>query len=139
MLFQLLRDKDRTRARGPRSLSLRAEPSSAALVDRSLGARWQPRWHTADGLIRTTPPTTAALATQRLSARPFSLSALQRFADCPYQFQLSAIYRLAPLEEPAPLQRLDPLTRGSLFHNIQAEFFRALETQSPAAGQRVSR
>ena len=27
------------------------------------------------------------------------------------------------LLQPAPLQRLDPLTRGSLFHEIQAEFF----------------
>src|SRR4029453_19508386 len=80
-----------------------------------------------DGLIRTTPATAPALAAQRLGTRPFSLSALQLFADCPYQFQLSAIYRLAPLEEPAPLQQLDPLTRGSLFHSIQAEFFRALE------------
>jgi CRISPR/Cas system-associated exonuclease Cas4 (RecB family) len=57
------------------------------------------------------------------------LSALQKFANCPYQFLLSAIYRLEPAEEPEPLQRLDPLTRGSIFHRIQAEFFRALEAQ----------
>jgi hypothetical protein len=37
------------------------------------------------------------------------------------------MFQLAPLEAPAPLQRLDPLTRGSLFHEIQAEFFRKLE------------
>ena len=67
------------------------------------------------------------------------MSALQRFAECPYQFHLSAIFRLAPLEEPAPLQRLDPLTRGSLFHRIQAEFFRALEKNGllPVNGRRV--
>ena len=33
---------------------------------------------------------------QRLGARPYSLSALQKFAACPYQFLLSAIYRLEP-------------------------------------------
>ena len=52
--------------------------------------------------------------TQRLGARPYSVSALQKFTTCPYQFVLSAIYRLQPNEEPEPLQRLDPLTRGRL-------------------------
>jgi CRISPR/Cas system-associated exonuclease Cas4 (RecB family) len=126
MLHQLLRDPDRTRARGRARYLYELSPH----VQRSLTgrwARWQSRWHTADGLIRTTLATAPALARQRLGARPFSLSALQRFAECPYQFHLSAIFRLAPLEAPAPLQRLDPLTRGSLFHEIQATFFRALD------------
>jgi CRISPR/Cas system-associated exonuclease Cas4 (RecB family) len=95
---------------------------------RSLTARWL-RWHrrgweAADGLIRAAEHTAPMLASQRLGARPYSLSALQRFAVCPYQFLLSAIYRLAPLEPPAPLQRLDPLTRGDLFHRIQAHALR---------------
>ncbi|HUU35772.1 MAG TPA: PD-(D/E)XK nuclease family protein [Vicinamibacterales bacterium] len=89
-------------------------------------SRWQPKWSPADGLIRVQPLTAPALAAQRLTARPYSLTALQRFAACPYQFQLAAMYQLAPLDEPAPLQRLDPLTRGSLFHEIQTSFFRHL-------------
>ena len=40
---------------------------------------------------------------------------------------LASIYKLQPLEVPEPLQRMDPLTRGSLFHEIQARFFRELE------------
>jgi ATP-dependent helicase/nuclease subunit B len=125
MLHQLLHD-DRAGVKGRGRYLYELSPH----LQRSLTgrwARWQTRWHTADGLIRATPRTAPALARQRLGARPFSLSALQRFSECPYQFQLSAIFRLAPLEEPAPLQRLDPLTRGSLFHQIQAEFFRELE------------
>jgi ATP-dependent helicase/nuclease subunit B len=43
---------------------------------------------------------------------------------------LSAIYRLRPFEQPEPLQRMDPLTRGSLFHEIQASFFRTLQSRS---------
>ncbi len=70
-----------------------------------------------------------ALAAQRLTARSYSLSALQHFSACPYQFVLSAIYRLQPLEQPEPLQRLDPLTRGSIFHDIQARFFRELQAR----------
>jgi hypothetical protein len=126
MLFQLLREPDRLAAKGRARYLYELSPH----LQRSLTgrwARWQNRWHTADGLIRTTAATAPALLRQRLGERAFSLSALQRFAECPYQFHLSAIYRLAPLEEPAPLQRLDPLTRGSLFHSIQTEFFRALE------------
>lgn len=88
--------------------------------------RWQPRWSPADGITRVDPLTAPALAAARLTARPYSLTALQRFSVCPYQFQLAAIYQLAPLEAPAPLQRLDPLTRGSLFHEIQTTFFRNL-------------
>ena len=53
-----------------------------------------------------------------------SLTALQRYSVCPYQFLLAAIYRLEPFEEPTPLQRLDPLTKGGLFHQVQAAFFR---------------
>jgi ATP-dependent helicase/nuclease subunit B len=101
-------------------------------LQRSLTARWL-RWHrrqwdAADGLVRAVKETTApALAAQRLGNRPYSLTALQRFASCPYQFLIAAVYRLAPLEEPAPLQQLDPLTRGDLFHRFQAAALRRLQ------------
>jgi RecB family exonuclease len=52
------------------------------------------------------------------------VSALQRFAVCPYQFYLSAVLRLEPREEITRLERLDPLTRGSIVHRIQAELTR---------------
>jgi CRISPR/Cas system-associated exonuclease Cas4 (RecB family) len=57
------------------------------------------------------------------------LSALQRFATCPYQFLLATIHRLEPWTEPEPLVRLDPLTRGSLYHAVQAEFQRERRAQ----------
>ena len=73
--------------------------------------------------------TRSLLDSQRLGERAYSLSALQKFSACPYQFLLSAIYRLQPAEEPEPLQKLDPLTRGSIFHEAQAQFFRALQKE----------
>src|SRR4029453_5714666 len=85
-------------------------------------------WTPFDGITRVTGMTAPLLASQRMSARPYSLSALQKFATCPYQFPLSAILRLEPSQEPEPLQKLDPLTRGALFHKVQAEFFRALHS-----------
>ena len=100
-------------------------------LQRSLTARWsrwqRRQWEPADGIVRVTDHTRAALASQRLGARPYSLTALQRYSQCPYQFLLAAIYRLAPLEQPAPLQKMDPLTRGDLFHQIQATTLRTLQ------------
>jgi len=98
---------------------------------RSLTSRWR-RWHgrqwdPADGLIRSTDAIAGALQAQRLGARPYSLTALQRFSSCPYQFLIAAVYRLAPLDEPAPLRKIDPLTRGDLFHQFQAATLRRLQ------------
>ena len=98
---------------------------------RSLRGRWSrwrsKKWTPQDGIVRLTESTREVLAASSLRARPYSVSALQKFAACPYQFYLSAICRLEPLEEIAPLDRLDPATRGKLFHQVQAETMRALQ------------
>lgn len=97
---------------------------------RSVIARWargRSLWSPSDGLVKVTPEIKDAIDANRLGARAYSLSALQRFSACPYQFLLAAVHRLEPRDEPEPLLRMDPLTRGSLFHKVQAEFFRALQ------------
>jgi ATP-dependent helicase/nuclease subunit B len=102
-------------------------------LQRSLTSRWlrwhRRQWESADGLIRSHDTTRAALAAQRIGQRPYSLTALQRFSSCPYQFLMAAVYRLAPLEAPAPLQKIDPLTRGDLFHQFQAAALRRLQQE----------
>ena len=55
----------------------------------------------------------------RARQRSFSPTALQNFAACPYRFFLPAVHRLAPREEPEAIEELDPLTRGSLVHEVQ--------------------
>jgi ATP-dependent helicase/nuclease subunit B len=104
-------------------------------VRRSASERWaraRPAWSHYDGLVRVTDATKPFLQSQRLTARPYSVTALQNYAYCPYRFLLSALYRLQPLEEPEPLERMDPLTKGSLFHEVLAEFFRTLQQQKMA-------
>ena len=104
-------------------------------VRRSASERWaraRPAWSSYDGLVRVTDATRPFLQSQRLGARPYSVSALQNYAYCPYRFLLSALYHLEPLEEPEPLDRMDPLTKGSLFHEVLAEFFRALQRRQMA-------
>ncbi len=92
-------------------------------------ARWKRPWSRYDGLYDLEPDSVAALAAYRPGQKPYSVSALQRFAACPYQFLLSAVFRLQPREESQPLERLDPLTRGRLFHEVQAELVRALRAR----------
>ena len=100
---------------------------------RAVTERWArtdaKKWTQYDGLVQVTDRTREPLAAQRLTARPYSVSALQRFAACPYQFLLGGIHRLRAAEQPEPLQRLDPLTKGSIVHRMQAVTMRTLRDQ----------
>jgi ATP-dependent helicase/nuclease subunit B len=127
-LRRLLDEKDRASVKGHAHYLLKLnEALRRSVIDR--WARGDARWSPNDGLTRVSRDIAPVLASQRLTARAYSLSALQRFSACPYQFVLAAVYRLEPLSQPEPLQRMDPLTRGSLFHEIQARFFRALDAR----------
>jgi ATP-dependent helicase/nuclease subunit B len=118
------------------AMAAKATPGLAAYLTqisptlaRSLRARWNRwsrRWSTADGLILTPSSTLKPLERFRLSARSYSPSALQLFACCPYRFALSAVLGLSPMKEVAALERLDPLTRGNLFHEVQKRLVPAL-------------
>ena len=91
---------------------------------RSLRARsrkWLRRWTSFDGLVDPDQAASEALSSHRLGTRSFSPTALQNYAACPYRFFLQAVHRLQPREEPAALEVIDPLTRGSLFHKVQYE------------------
>jgi ATP-dependent helicase/nuclease subunit B len=126
VLRELLHVEPRAKVRGHAHYLLRLNDA----LKRSVSARWargRSQWTPYDGITRVTGMTKEMLAAQRLAARPYSLSALQKYAACPYQFLLSAIYRLEPPPDIEPLQKLDPLTRGSIFHEAQAEFFRAMK------------
>lgn len=105
---------------------------------RSLHARarrWRRPFTWADGLVAADAPmehrdeVARILADQRPSARSYSPTALQHFAACPYRFLLQAIHRLRAEEDRTGLEQLDPLTRGSLFHEIQFRLFRRLRDQ----------
>ena len=104
--------------------------------------RGRKTWTHWDGITAATDRVRPILAGQRLGARRYSLSALQKYAVCPYQFLLGAIYRMRPAEDLEPLQRMDPLTRGSLFHAVQTAFYRRLQSEhglpvTPAAVDRA--
>jgi ATP-dependent helicase/nuclease subunit B len=90
-------------------------------------ARWRPTWGPADGLVRTTPQIQPALDAARLTARAYAVGTLEQFGICPYRFLLVGIHRLEPREDAVAIEHLDPLTRGAIAHDVQAELMRALD------------
>lgn len=92
---------------------------------RSRFARWSNKWAAADGLIvKNDAAAMEVLERLRLRSKPWSASSLQLMAACPYRFVLHGLFHLRPREEMVPLEAMDPLTRGSLFHEVQFELFR---------------
>jgi ATP-dependent helicase/nuclease subunit B len=106
---------------------------------RSRYSRWRPSWGAADGFVTHNADALEALASQRLAARAWSPSALEQFATCPYKFALNGIHRLRPREDAAPLEELDPLTRGALFHEVQFALLSELKVAGllPLDGERL--
>ncbi len=101
-------------------------------LDRSLRSRYL-RWKKnssltpADGVVDPDPATIEALACYRLDQRSYSPTALQNYAACPYRFLLNTMHGLKLRDQAVRLEQLDPLTRGSLFHQVQFELFQELE------------
>src|SRR6185503_5940225 len=103
---------------GTASYLLEANPHLRRAL-RARARRWIRRWTPADGLVDPDAAALAALAPHQIAARPFSPTALQHFAACPYRFFLYTVHRIEPREEPVHVEVMDPLTRGELVHNVQ--------------------
>jgi ATP-dependent helicase/nuclease subunit B len=101
---------------------------------RSLRARYKRwdmlKWSEPDGLITHNAAALAALAGHRLNARAWSPTSLQHFAACPYRFALHGIYGMRPREDASPIEQMDPLTRGGLFHAVQFALLNDLKTRA---------
>lgn len=96
---------------------------------RTRSRRWRNRWSAADGLVDPDAATIEVLKSHRFSERSYSPSSLQQFASCPYRFLLQAIFQFRPREAAVPLEQMDPLTRGALFHEVQFQLFRRLKEE----------
>lgn len=115
--------------RGMGRYLIAANPSLARAL-RFRWRRWHKKWFAADGFVADDDKLALDLLHRhRLNARSFSPTALQRYAQCPYQFFLYTIVGLRPREESVPLEQMDPLTRGGLFHEVLFTLFRELTGQ----------
>ena len=117
-----------TGRRGRAQFLLEANPHLARAL-RARAGRWRRRFYPADGLVDPSPEVARILQGERLRERSYSPTSLQQYAVCPYKFFLYAIQRLRVREEPVALQQLDPLTRGSLFHQVQFRFLSQLREE----------
>jgi ATP-dependent helicase/nuclease subunit B len=82
--------------------------------------RWRPEWRNVDGLVDPSAEAREALKAryQELQRRGFSVTALEKFAACPYRFYLATVVGLRPRDTVKQVEELDPATRGLLFHEI---------------------
>ena len=97
-------------------------------LQRALSARarrWNtPTWTPYDGLVsREHAP---LLARFRPATKPFSASALERLAACPYRFALASFFKLAPREVPEAIEDPNPRQRGTFVHDVQFDLLSRL-------------
>jgi RecB family exonuclease len=97
---------------------LKSLPGRAVHSLRARWVRWHKPWKAADGLF-IEEIGSDTLKPYLLSARAWSPSVLQQYARCPYRFALRGIHGLRPVERPGGIQRMDPATRGRMYHAIQ--------------------
>jgi RecB family exonuclease len=87
-------------------------------------ARWSPHMTAYDGLVAPLPVELAAKLDPVAAEHPISASRLGTFSTCGFQYLLRHVLRLEPALEPEERKRLEPLERGSLFHEVAERFLR---------------
>src|SRR5205814_7799320 len=133
------RDRRRVRA-GGREAVLAIAAGSPFFKQSHLAARarWSSQLTPYDGLVAFAPrdgvrADWAAEISRKLdpvtAPWPISASRLAVFARCGFQYLLECVLRLEPVEEPDERRRLDPLERGSLFHEVAEHFLRERRDQ----------
>jgi ATP-dependent helicase/nuclease subunit B len=69
--------------------------------------------------------------TDPLAARPYSLSALERYQDCPFKFFAGDVLRLE--EVPEDESTMSPRARGRFIHEVFQRFFEAWDNRGGGA------
>jgi CRISPR/Cas system-associated exonuclease Cas4 (RecB family) len=94
--------------------------------------RWRPEWRNVDGLVDPSAPALEALHARhaRLTERGFAVTALEKYAACPYRFYLSTVVGLSARREAVAVEELDAATRGLLIHELLRSVSIALHDQS---------
>jgi RecB family exonuclease len=131
-------ERDRLRVRrGGREAALAVAAGSSFFRQSHLasGARWSRQLTPFDGLVAFATrdgvaDDVAAEVTRRLdpvrAPWPISASRLATYARCGFQYMIQHVLRIEAVDEPEERRRLDPLERGSLFHEVAEHFLREL-------------
>jgi len=94
-------------------------------------SRWGERRHTKyDGVLESEEAVAAARALSGFTSegpdedRRVSATALEEYASCPFKFLLHHVLKVEEVEEPEDSLELDPLERGTLYHEVLERFLR---------------
>ena len=115
-------------ARGTAAYLLSTNPHLKRAL-RMRARRFLRRWTPADGLVQPSPEALVALQAHQPAARPYSPTALQNYASCPYKFVLQAVHRLSPRQVPEAIDEIDPMERGALIHKVQYRLLQQLAAE----------
>jgi RecB family exonuclease len=117
---------------------LKSLPGRSVPSLRARWTRWHKPWKAADGLV-VEEIGSDALTPYLLSQRAWSPSVVQQYARCPYRFALRGIHGLRAAESPAGIQRMDPATRGEIYHAVQFELLGDLAARAclPVTGDNL--
>ena len=87
-------------------------------------ARWSPRLTAYDGFVAPLPPEILARLDLTTERGTVSASRLADYGKCGFMYLLRHVLRLQPALEPEERRKLQPLERGSLFHEVAERFLR---------------
>jgi len=82
--------------------------------------RWRPEWRHVDGLVDPNALAREALDARQaeLSERGFAVTALEKYAACPYRFYLATVVGLSARREATAIEEMDAATRGLIIHEL---------------------
>lgn len=90
-----------------------------------------------EGMLTGAAAEAAAARSPFAAGKAVSASRVESYATCPYQYFLANTLYIEPVKEPEAIDRLDPLQRGNLVHEILQRFLTALGPgDPPRAGRR---
>ncbi len=125
------RDRARVRAGGRAAAEAIAAGSLFFKQSRlAAQARWSGRLTRYDGLLSDLPDGVAARIDPLRRTRAMSASRLAVYARCGFQYLLEHVLHLEAALEPEERRRIDPLERGSLFHEVAERYLRERRDRS---------
>src|SRR6478735_9612776 len=94
--------------------------------------RWRQEWRYVDGLVEPNALAREALSARhaQLTERGFAITALEKYAACPYRFYLATVVGLSARKQATAVEELDAATRGLLIHELLRSASSALHEQN---------
>jgi RecB family exonuclease len=120
-------ERDRTRVRAGGRVAAEAIAAGSPFFKQSrlaAQARWSGRLTRYDGYLSDLPDDVAARIDPIRRTRAMSASRLAVYSRCGFQYLLEHVLHLEAALEPEERRRIDPLERGTLFHDVAERFLR---------------